>query len=85
MGSIVSVKRGQRGWYNRAMHRHHHAAIDKLTARFQPDPRFLALLIIGSIARGEARADSDIDFYLISWSLSMMQRTERPSHNALLS
>ncbi|MBA3942984.1 MAG: nucleotidyltransferase domain-containing protein [Herpetosiphonaceae bacterium] len=56
------------------MHAHHQATIAKLTARFQHDPRFQALLIVGSVARGEARADSDIDFYLISTAEEYQQR-----------
>ena len=48
------------------MYEHHQATLANLTARFQPDPRFLALIIIGSVARGEARADSDVDFYLVA-------------------
>src|SRR5215211_5029112 len=47
------------------MYPHHRRAIQGLIARFQPDPTVLALIIIGSVARGDARAESDVDCYLL--------------------
>ena len=47
------------------MYPHHQRTIQRLIDRFQPDPTVLALIIIGSVARGEARADSDVDCYLL--------------------
>ncbi|HEU5101118.1 MAG TPA: nucleotidyltransferase domain-containing protein [Roseiflexaceae bacterium] len=47
------------------MYPHHQRAIQRLAARFRADPAALALLVIGSVARGDARADSDVDFYLV--------------------
>lgn len=44
---------------------HHRRVIQRMAARFQADPTVLALLIIGSVARGDARADSDVDCYLV--------------------
>ncbi|MBZ0308487.1 MAG: nucleotidyltransferase domain-containing protein, partial [Anaerolineae bacterium] len=45
---------------------HHQQAIDRLTAHFQDDSAFLALIIGGSIVKGLARPDSDIDFMLVA-------------------
>ena len=47
------------------MYDHHQRVIERLTERFHADPAVLALLIIGSVARGDARADSDVDCYLV--------------------
>ncbi len=44
---------------------HHQAAIDRLTAHFEPDPAYHALIIGGSVAKGLSRSDSDIDFVLV--------------------
>lgn len=44
----------------------HQRAIDRLTATFSQDPRYNALIIGGSIARGNAREDSDIDIILVA-------------------
>lgn len=48
------------------MFENHQRAIQKLTALFQDDPAFLALLIGGSVAKGLAKPDSDIDFMLVA-------------------
>jgi predicted nucleotidyltransferase len=47
------------------MYPHHQRTIQRLIGRFQPDTTVLALIIIGSVARGEARADSDVDCLLL--------------------
>jgi hypothetical protein len=47
------------------MYPHHQRAIQRMIDRFQPDPSVLALIIIGSVARGDARADSDVDCLLL--------------------
>ncbi|MBI5668120.1 MAG: nucleotidyltransferase domain-containing protein [Chloroflexi bacterium] len=47
------------------MEAHHQRVIDRLTALFQPDPNYLALIIGGSIARGWAKPDSDVDIVLV--------------------
>jgi hypothetical protein len=47
------------------MYPHHQRTIQRMIERFQHDPTVLALIIIGSVARGEARADSDVDCYLL--------------------
>ena len=48
------------------MHEWHKQTIAKLKDHFEADPRFLALIIVGSVARGEAREDSDIDSVLVA-------------------
>lgn len=45
---------------------HHQRGIDKLTAEYQSDPRFKALIIGGSVAKGCARDDSDVDFMIVA-------------------
>ena len=45
---------------------HHQRAINNLVNEYQDDPRFPALIIGGSVAKGCARDDSDIDFMIIA-------------------
>ncbi len=45
---------------------HHQRAIDKLAQHFQADPGFLALIVSGSIAKGLAQPNSDVDFMLLA-------------------
>jgi hypothetical protein len=47
------------------MYPHHHVTIDRLTQHYRHDPAILALLVVGSVARGDARADSDVDCMMI--------------------
>src|SRR5512145_1469199 len=44
------------------MYEHHSQTIENLRNLLEPDPNNLALIIVGSVARGEAREDSDVDF-----------------------
>jgi hypothetical protein len=44
---------------------HHQHAIDRLIDQYREDPRFLAMLVGGSIAKGRAREDSDVDVNFI--------------------
>ncbi|MCQ6557458.1 nucleotidyltransferase domain-containing protein [Paenibacillus mendelii] len=44
---------------------HHKEAIDNLVERFQENPDYLAVIIAGSVAKGIAREDSDVDCYLV--------------------
>jgi len=44
---------------------HHKEAIDKLVEEFKDNSRYLAVLIVGSIAKGMERDDSDIDIILV--------------------
>jgi predicted nucleotidyltransferase len=45
---------------------HHQRAIDRLTEAYGDDPEFRGLIIGGSVARGYARDDSDVDFLIIA-------------------
>lgn len=45
---------------------HHQRAIDRLAAEYCDDERFLGLIISGSVAKGYARDDSDVDFMIIA-------------------
>jgi predicted nucleotidyltransferase len=45
---------------------HHRRAIEHLTDKFQNDPRFPALIIGGSLARGEEQEFSDVDIILVA-------------------
>lgn len=45
---------------------HHQQTIDRLTAHFQENSDFLALIIGGSVMKGFARPDSDVDFVLVA-------------------
>ena len=47
------------------MKAHHKRAIEKLTESLKEDDRYLAVIITGSVAKGEERDDSDIDFILV--------------------
>lgn len=44
---------------------HHKKAIKKLTESLKENERYLAAIITGSVAKGEERDDSDIDFILV--------------------
>lgn len=48
------------------MFENHQRAINKLTALFQDDPAYLAMIIGGSVAKGLAKEDSDVDFMLVA-------------------
>jgi len=48
------------------VHKHHQKGIDNLVEEYKNDPRFIGLIIGGSVAKGCARADSDIDFMIIA-------------------
>jgi len=45
---------------------HHQRAIHKLADAFRDDPRFLGLIVGGSVARGYASDDLDLDFLIIA-------------------
>ena len=45
---------------------HHQRAIDRLTEAYRDDDRFIGLIIGGSVAKGFARDDSDVDFMIIA-------------------
>lgn len=45
---------------------HHQRTIEKLVEKFRDDPRFLGLIISGSVAKGTAEENADVDFILIA-------------------
>ena len=45
---------------------HHQRAIDRLADAYRDDPRYRALIIGGSVAKGYARDDSDVDFLIVA-------------------
>jgi hypothetical protein len=47
------------------MYEHHRQTIENLKACYEKEADCLALIIIGSVARGEASQSSDVDFYLV--------------------
>ncbi len=53
---------------------HHRRAIDRLVDEYQQDPRFSALIIGGSVAKGCARPDSDVDFLIVATDDEFDQR-----------
>ncbi len=53
---------------------HHQRAIDRLADAYRDDPRFLAVIIGGSVAKGFARDDSDVDFLIIATDEEFEQR-----------
>lgn len=48
------------------MLKHHELAIEAGVARFAGDPGVLAVVLIGSLARGSERSDSDVDLLLVN-------------------
>lgn len=45
---------------------HHQRTINRLAAAYRDDPRYRGLIIGGSVAKGCARDDSDVDFMIIA-------------------
>ena len=50
----------------RAVRENHRRAIERLTVELEDDPRFLAVILGGSVARGTELPDSDIDLILVA-------------------
>jgi len=48
------------------MRDHHRRAIDRLADAYRDDPSFRGLIIGGSVAKGYAREDSDVDFLIVA-------------------
>lgn len=48
------------------MRDHHRRTIERLVAEFENDPRFPALIIGGSLARGQEKEFSDVDIILVA-------------------
>ena len=53
---------------------HHQRAIDRLADTYRDDPEFLGLIIGGSVAKGYARDDSDVDFMIIATDEAFQRR-----------
>ena len=53
---------------------HHQRAIERLADAYRDDPEFLGLIIGGSVAKGYARDDSDVDFMIIATDDSFERR-----------
>lgn len=47
------------------MREHHRSTIERLVAKFENDPRYPALIIGGSLARGQEKENSDVDIILV--------------------
>ncbi len=56
------------------MYAHHQQTIARLADRCQADPTMLALIIVGSVARGDAHAGSDVDCYLVATDAEYQSR-----------
>ncbi|MCR8631214.1 nucleotidyltransferase domain-containing protein [Paenibacillus radicis (ex Xue et al. 2023)] len=59
------------------MREHHSRSIANLVEVLQKDPKVLALIIAGSIAKGIEREDSDIDVYLVVTDEEFAEREAR--------
>lgn len=53
---------------------HHQRTVERLRQRFEPDARFDALLIGGSLVKGYGREDSDVDVVFIATPQEYRQR-----------
>ena len=53
---------------------HHQRAIDRLADAYRDDPEFLGIIVGGSVAKGFARNDSDVDFLIIATDASFERR-----------
>lgn len=58
------------------MYEHHLRAIDALTALLSPNPEVQAIFLGGSVAKGIARPDSDIDAMVVLTDEAFRRRTE---------
>jgi hypothetical protein len=48
------------------MFEHHRKAVENLVNIYKDDPQFLAMIVAGSVAKGWAKPDSDLDYMLIT-------------------
>lgn len=53
---------------------HHQRAIDRLVEAYGDDERFVAIIIGGSVAKGYARLDSDVDFMIVATDAEYARR-----------
>lgn len=63
------------------MREQHKQAIDRLTEKYCKDARFPALIIVGSIARGKEREDSDVDAVLVASEEEFAWRKEQKAYH----
>ena len=56
---------------------HHQRGIDNLLSAYENDPRFQALIIGGSVAKGCARNDSDVDFMIVATDEEFEKRQQK--------
>ena len=56
---------------------HHKKAIEKLIKSLRENEKYLAIIITGSVAKGEEREDSDIDFILVVTDEEYEKRKKR--------
>ena len=54
---------------------HHQKTIDNLVSEYKDDPRFKAIIIGGSVAKGVARSDSDLDFMIVATEEEFAKRS----------
>lgn len=54
---------------------HHQETIDRLADAYRDDPHYRGLIIGGSVAKGCARADSDVDFLIIATDKEFERRS----------
>lgn len=63
------------------MEAHHRRTIERVTELFQPDPRFVAVIIAGSVARCWSRPDSDVDIMMIATDEEYARRAAAEDHH----
>lgn len=60
---------------------HHQTTIERLTAHYAADPAYDALIITGSVVKGLARPDSDVDFTLVATSAEYARRAAQHDYH----
>lgn len=62
------------GYTATVIREHHQRAINRLVDTYQDDSRFRAIIIGGSVAKGLARDDSDVDFMIVATDEEFQKR-----------
>ncbi len=75
MESILVIH--QKTVMQREIKAHHRAAIENLVKAYQDDAGFHAIIIGGSVAKGCAREDSDIDFMIVATKEEYQRRVSK--------
>ena len=60
-----------------SMREHHKKAIERLTESIRSNPKYSALIITGSVAKGVERSDSDVDVILVATDKEYERRKKR--------